>query len=407
MIWLTQAFRNIVANGRRSVLVALTVSISALALMLFAGYIHAIDQGIRESTIRGGVGHFQVMGEGGYDGNSDLQLEFGLEPDARAQLTELKSDSSLSIRRIVPRLQFSGLISSGASTMSFSGVGIEPDLENAAFGSFQAFDDGDRLTGRSAIDEVLVGAELARRLNVEVGDSVTLLSTTDEGALNAYDVVIKGTVSTGVPQTELFYLRTTLELAQSLLATDKVSNITFLLDDDTKLAEVLNRVESAVPGIEGRTWRQLSPMYDQIVGMYRGLFYVFSAFIIVITSFGVATIVLTNVMERKAEIGIMRGLGITLSKIRSVFVFEGLLLAVGGLVVGGALSVILAEVITSLRLTTPPPPGRDVSYPIHISVDVATSLIVCCAIFILAGFSALLACNRVAKMSIVESLKGT
>ncbi|MDA1378833.1 hypothetical protein PCI56_01830 [Plesiomonas shigelloides subsp. oncorhynchi] len=47
---------------------------------------------------------------------------------------------------------------------------------------------------------MMLGVDLARNLNVRVGDSVTLLSTTADGALNALDFRVAGIYSSGVPR---------------------------------------------------------------------------------------------------------------------------------------------------------------------------------------------------------------
>lgn len=46
----------------------------------------------------------------------------------------------------------------------------------------------------------MLGVDLARNLSVGVGDWVTLLATTADGALNALDFQVRGLYSTGVPE---------------------------------------------------------------------------------------------------------------------------------------------------------------------------------------------------------------
>ncbi|MCV6072082.1 ABC transporter permease, partial [Escherichia coli] len=71
--------------------------------------------------------------------------------------------------------------------------------------------------------EVMLGVDLANNLSVNVGDWITLLATTTDGALNAYDFKVRGIYSTGVPELDKRQLYVHINSAQSLLGSDKVS----------------------------------------------------------------------------------------------------------------------------------------------------------------------------------------
>ena len=63
---------------------------------------------------------------------------------------------------------------------------------------------------RSGDVEALIGTGLAKSMNVKVGDGLTLLAVTSDGALNGVDVQIAGIVKTGVADLDARYLRITL-----------------------------------------------------------------------------------------------------------------------------------------------------------------------------------------------------
>ena len=78
--------------------------------------------------------------------------------------------------------------------------------------------------------EAIIGAGLAKSMNVGVGDGLTLLSVTSDGALNGVDVQIAGIVTTGVAEMDARYLRITLNSAQRLLQSDRITNLVVGLD---------------------------------------------------------------------------------------------------------------------------------------------------------------------------------
>ncbi len=403
MIWLRLSWRNVWANARRSALVLGTVALAGLSLMLFAGYVLATKTGLEFSTIRGGIGHLQISGKGGFDGYAQEPLAFALTP-SQVDAIGTVADRSPAVRRIVPRLQFSGLVSNGPITLSFTGTGVDPVVENAAFGARQRVTAGQPLRSASPEDAVVLGAELARRLGVKPGGTVTVFTTTVSGAINVVDMVVVGLVSTGIPQTELFLLQAKLGAVQELLVTDKVSTVAVLLEEGSDVAAAGRAMLAGVPHAEIRTWRQLSPTYDQVVGLYTNQFRIFGAFIAVITALSVATIVLTSVMERTREIGVMRSLGISPAAVRGAFVLEALIVSGFALALAAVATVLLSQAINAAGLTAPPPPGRTVGYPFRIFWDGAAVLRIAVVIGVLTAAAAWLVSGRISRLRIVNAL---
>lgn len=403
MIWLRLSWRNVWANGRRSALVLGTIALAGLSLMLFAGYVLATKTGLEFSTIRGGIGHLQISGRGGFDGYAEEPLAFALTP-SQVDALGMVSDRSPAVRRIVPRLQFNGLVSNGPRTLSFSGTGVDPVVENAAFGARQRITAGQPLRSVSPDDSVVLGAELARRLGVRPGGTVTVFTTTVSGAINVIDMVVVGLVSTGIPQTELFLLQAKLQAVQDLLVTDKVSTVAVLLEEGSDVAATARAMLAGVPGSEIRTWRQLAPAYDQVVGLYTTLFTIFGAFITIVTIFSVATTVLTSVMERTREIGVMRSLGISPAAVRGAFVLEGFIISGFALLLAAAATLLLGQAINAAGLTAPPPPGRTVGYPFRIFWDGSAVLWIAAVIIVLTAAAAWLVSGRISRLRIVNAL---
>lgn len=139
--WLVLAHRNVLRNGRRSLLLGGTIAIGTLALLLFAAYIAASLDGLRESTIRGGLGHAQVSALPPADGYVEQQLQYGLDGAERSRIETLLAKMD-GVRRVAPRLQFSGLVSNGPRTLTFEAQGVDPVRELQAFGTFQLLAQG-------------------------------------------------------------------------------------------------------------------------------------------------------------------------------------------------------------------------------------------------------------------------
>ena len=68
--------------------------------------------------------------------------------------------------------------------------------------------------------------------------------------------------------------------------------------------------------------------------------------IVIVAAFGIANVLTLAVFEKTQEIAILRAIGATRSLITRVFLFEGLVLGIGGLLVGNLLGLGISAYFT-------------------------------------------------------------
>ena len=91
------------------------------------------------------------------------------------------------------------------------GTAVDPAAEASLGFISTRFESGRDLDTKPAGEvEALIGIGLAKSMNVKVGDGLTLLAMTSDGALNGVDVQIVGIVNTGIAEMDARYLRITL-----------------------------------------------------------------------------------------------------------------------------------------------------------------------------------------------------
>jgi putative ABC transport system permease protein len=403
--WIQIALRNVWRNRRRSFFLAGTVAIGAMALLMFIAYIAATAEGLRESIIRGGTGHLQIAKIGHFDGFEEQQLQFGLSVEDRVKVqTILQKDKR--VKRIVARLSFGGLVSNGQRTLTFQGSGTQPDRERQAFGIFQKIKQGEPLSADADQSySAVLGQEMARRLGVQVGDTITVMTSTVFGSINAIDLQVAGTLSTGNPEADLYTLQLPLTTAQELLRTQKISRLAVLLTDTQDTEAVSADLQQQLSGLaEIKTWQQLVPTFAQVVTLYRNQFIVFGFIIGVVVFLGVSTMTLTNIFERSREIGTMRAIGIATTRIRLLLTVEGLLQGVIGVLGGWLLAAVCSWLINTIGVTLPPPPGRNVGVLLRllwVSEYASPILLILPMIAMLAAF---FISRRISRMPVVQAL---
>src|SRR5213082_924800 len=115
-LYLKLALRNVFRNRRRTL-------ITVAAIIVFGGFVNAIYWGVRESTIRSQLGHIQLY-RTGYSEKGNLAPYDYLIADYAALRRDLVTLPH--VRAVTARLGFSGLVSTGDTTTSFVGTGVQP-----------------------------------------------------------------------------------------------------------------------------------------------------------------------------------------------------------------------------------------------------------------------------------------
>ena len=183
---LTLAWRNIVRNRRRSLLTGGILAFGFASFTLAAGFMAQSFQGLRDNTIRSGLGHLQFADARTFTQIEDTPLQFALT-DADPIIARLAQDPAVHV--VLPRLEFVGLIAAKTRSVPFLGVGVDPLAEKTGTDIPATISSGAWLD--SDARAVVLGTGLARTLNVAVGDGVTRFATTPDGTLNAVDAVVK------------------------------------------------------------------------------------------------------------------------------------------------------------------------------------------------------------------------
>ncbi|MBB3118775.1 ABC transporter permease [Pseudoduganella violacea] len=401
--WLSMALKNAMRNRRRSLVTLAITATGTAAALLGGGFALYTYQSLAEASARD-TGHLIVAMPAHFDGSEDVPLQYGLQNPA-ALTQRLLAEPA--VQRVLPRLQFSGLVSNGDKTEIFLGTGVDATQEFLVKGPFMTRISGELLDGHPAAKGpgIVLGKGLAKVLNAQPGSVLTIMSTTVGGSLNALDVTVAGIVSSGITDIDKRLAMVDLGTAQTLLDTRKVSSLSVYLDEieaSDATAAILRAKLGA--GLAVRTWLNQAQFYQSVKNLYNRIFGFLGVIVLVIVLLSVTNTLAMAVLERTREIGTLRAMGATPREVMRVFTLEGMLLGSVGAVLGMALAGGLAVALLFLGVQMPPPPGRTGGYPLVVTVSPAMYLGAATAVALLSALASLLVSRKASNQTVVEAL---
>ncbi len=392
------ALRNILRNRRRSAITLTVIVFGAVGLILFGGYKARTFYALRESTIRGRIGHLQIFRDGYSKAQSHKPLEYGIE-DPTAIRKEIERDPR--VKMTAAQITLMGLVSNGEKSETFLATAVEPPKDRAM--------NNQRLTAGTDLpdgesDAVLVGAGLAKSMHAKPGDYLTIMTTTTSGSLNAMDVRVAGIFMTGVKEYDERAVKMPIAGAQQLLQTKKIEKLLVFLQNTDETAAAHSAIAARVHGIEIREWSELAPFYHQVVALYNGIFGFLGIVVFAIVVFSVANTILMSVLERTREIGTLMAMGTTRGRLRAMFVGEGIGIGIIGGLLGVSAGWLLATIINHGHVMLPPPPGYTLGYRLEIMLQPPVLITAFLVSFVTATISSIVPAMKASRMKIVDAL---
>lgn len=207
------------------------------------------------------------------------------------------------------------------------------------------------LSGRGLV----VGTVFAENLNLWVGDRLAVYSPEDlkrmraqrgqpaEQAVLPEDYEIRGIFDAGYYEFNATVIVASLENAQTLYAldeSDSVHGLTVALRDPYAAQRVAGELQRALgPAFKVSTWMEDSPLMLAVLVEKNVMLYILF-FIVLVAAFGITCTLITFIVMKTREIGLMKALGASHRQVMWVFLGQSLIVSVAGVAVGMALGFI-------------------------------------------------------------------
>ncbi|MFH0926662.1 MAG: FtsX-like permease family protein, partial [bacterium] len=217
----------------------------------------------------------------------------------------------------------------------------------------------------------------------------------------------------GTPEGNQRFILVNLKSAMGLFQTDKVRKIVVFFRErggENRQCVDMEGSKTAISNLfpngnyHIKTWQELNNYYNSVRAIYNTIFGFIGIVMAIVVILSIYNTMYMVVVERTREIGTLMAVGTPRRYVLLLFLFEGLIVAVVGAILGYGGTYIASRIINHAGLVMPPPPGGTQGYPLLIQAVYLNWIYI--AFFIM--FNTIVACfwpaYKGAKMAIVKAL---
>lgn len=334
---ITLAWRNMWRNWRRTAIALVAIVLGMTLLLFFDALIKGSDQAIFGNAVRLYGGNLHVHASGFRAKANRLPLLPLDDPDAVIQAARAQPHVVAATQRIAT----AGIVTSHGNSVPVAITAIEPSVEeplslqaeNITQGRFLSDDDG---------DAILIGQALAERLEVGLGDRITLLGRSRNELMRQHSMTVVGIYNLHTPEAEKGVVFIPLIDGQTLYnLRGQSTEIAIFMQQVGEEDSAMSSLQVKLPSYEVDSWQTLRPEIRQTLDAKLTFTSLMGGVVLGIAGIGILNLMLMAVFERTREMGVLSALGMKGRQVMGLFLLEGAFIGVVGAIVGSALGALL------------------------------------------------------------------
>ena len=329
-LFLHLAWRNLWRNRRRTLISTASVIFAVFLALVMRSMENGSYDYMIDSTVGMYLGYLQIHGEGYWDKRS-------LDQSIEMLDSQFESFSTVpQVTHVDPRIESYVLLSRGATTKVAQIVGIDPHREDSMTGLAKRVSAGRYLSPSDS--GIMVGAGLAKYLDVRCGDSVVIYGQGYHGVTVAANIPVVGILKFPLPELNNAMAYLPLRYAQQLLgAPGRVTSVAFMISSPGDVESVRSRLKQmAGRHTEVMTWQEMMPGLVQSIQADSAGGILMLLILYIVIGFGIFGTIMMMTNERTREFGVLISVGMKRWKLMTVTVMETILIA--GLGAGAGLA---------------------------------------------------------------------
>lgn len=318
-----------------SLISILGIALGVTVLITVLSVMNGFQKEIRD-RILGATAHATVSGIDGRLSDWQPLLEQSLKFDH--------------VEGAAPYIRGEGMISSGGKVNGTLVRGIMPSFEGAVSDIGEHMEEGsfnDLVPGKF---NIILGFDLAQQVNARVGDKITLI--TPQATVSPVGVLprLKRFTVSGIFRIGMYQYDSALALvhiddaAKLFRFPGQVSGIRLKLDDMFAAPTVTKRLLQDLPDVYFVTdWTQTNVNYFKAVETEKSVMRIILFLIVSVAAFNIVSALVMLVTDKEADIAILRTLGASPGNIMGIFIVQGTIIGIFGIIFGAIGGIALAS----------------------------------------------------------------
>ncbi len=441
-VFFTIALRNLLQARRRTALLAMALSmVTALLVLLLA-----LSQGLSDTIVRSATalssGHVNVSGFYKATARDSAPIV-----NDKASIRRIVEANTPGLADVIDRQRGWAKVISDTGTLYAGLSGIDVSQEERLIETLQLAPVSEYVEGGpeefegdprrlAEPDTAMIFAGQARRLEVRVGDMLTLTTETMDGQSNTGEVrIVAVAKDVGFMSNWSLFTHTETILNLYQLKAETTGAVMLYLDDISKASETMEHLVSVFEAegyqvmehqpqpfymkfetVMGEDWTgqklDLTIWQDEVsyltwvVDAIDMISWILVLILLAIIAVGIMNTMWIAVRERTNEVGTLRAIGMSRGRVLLMFLLEALLLGLGSTMIGGTIGALIGVSLDAAQLEVPIEALRAIlmSDVLHLVVEpgqVATAILLFTT---LTGLSALWPALRASRLQPVTAI---
>jgi lipoprotein-releasing system permease protein len=364
-----QAFISVI-----SFISTLGVTVGVMALVIALALMTGLQEELRDRIV-GSNPHIYVWNTKGID-------------DYHAEVEKMRTVPH--VLGAAPAIQGQGLLTA-SDTQPVQIKGIDPVLEQqvtnlkaaVTSGSIEALN-----TPEGETPGILLGKDLAAKLGVTTGDSVSLtmgMTLTPGGLLpRTRRLRVVGLFSLGLLEFDSTFGYLSLDVAKRLLGKDKVDLIQLRVDDIFAAPKIARSIPERLGSqYVTQDWADMNKSLFSALGLEKIAISLTIGLIVMVAALNIVASLILLVMEKHRDIAILKTMGASAKSVTTIFMMQGLIIGLIGTVVGASGGYALSTILTRYQLIKVPADVYQMSYmpfrvlPLDFAFVVLGAILIC------------------------------
>jgi putative ABC transport system permease protein len=246
-----------------------------------------------------------------------------------------------------------GLFGRSGSSSSITFTGLNPEDQDYLIGEDINTNEGRKLdTSDDGSEVVLLGYTTSQNQNINVGDEIEYVRTTNQSTMSYFFQVVGVLEETGdssIDGASYVPLKTMQEIEND----DRINSLKVKALDVTQVENVTQKINDQIEDVRAMSMVTMVRQLESTLQTVQMAVYGIGAISVLVGGLGIMNTMIMSVMERRREIGVMKAIGATTTTILVQVLQESAILSLIGGVAGLTLGYLSMSLIASYTTFVP------------------------------------------------------